>query len=54
MFEAVRKYDELKRMGYTVRIATLTGAEKEDYVADAALARQIDIVLDRFKIDRAR
>jgi putative membrane protein len=51
MFEAVRKYDELKRMGYTVRIATLTGAEKEGYVADAALARQIDIVLDRFKID---
>ncbi len=51
MFEAVRKYDELKKKGYSVSVATVTGAEKEGYAADAALARQIDIVLDRFKAD---
>ncbi len=51
MFEAVRKYDELKKIGYGVRIATLTGAEREGYVADAELARQIEITIDRFKVD---
>ncbi len=51
MFEAVKKYDELKKQGYKVNIVTITGAEKEGYVADAELSRQIDIVLDRFKSD---
>ena len=51
MFEAVRKYDELKKAGYSVYIATVTGAEHEGYVADAELSRQIDLVLDRFKVD---
>ncbi len=51
MFEAVRKYDELKKQGYGVRVATLTGAEREGYVADAELSRQIEIVIDRFKVD---
>ena len=51
MFEAVRKYDELKKAGYSVSIATVTGAEHEGYVADAELSRQIDLVLDRFKVD---
>ena len=39
MFEAVRKYDELKKDGYSVSIATITGAEKEGYVADAELCK---------------
>ncbi|MCL5092057.1 MAG: DUF373 family protein [Candidatus Marsarchaeota archaeon] len=51
MFEAVRKYDELKKMDYAVGIATITGAEKEGYVADAELSRQLDRVLDTFKAD---
>lgn len=51
MFEAVRKYDELKEEGYTVFVATVTGAEKEGYVADSEISRQLDKVLDRFKVD---
>lgn len=51
MFEAVRKYDELKGEGYSVSVATVTGAEKEGYVADAELSRQLDIVIERVKAD---
>ncbi len=51
MFEAVRKYDELKSKGYAVNIATVTGAENEGYVADVEMVRQVDIVLDRLKSD---
>lgn len=51
MFEAVRKYEELKRDGYTAAVATIVGAEKEGYAADAELARQLDMVIDRFKAD---
>ncbi len=51
MFEAVRKYDELKKKGYSVSVATITGAEKEGYVADRELSRQIDTVIDRLKSD---
>lgn len=51
MFEAVRKYDELQNKGYKVYVATLTGAENEGFVADTELSRQIDVILDRYKID---
>ncbi len=51
MFEAVKKYDELKKKGYSVSIATVTGAEKEGYIADSAVSKQLDIVIDRFKAD---
>ncbi|MCL5433767.1 MAG: DUF373 family protein [Candidatus Marsarchaeota archaeon] len=51
MFEAVKKYDELKEQGYNVLVATVTGAEKEGFVADNELARQIDTLLDKFKAD---
>ena len=51
MFEAVRKYDELKSKGYSVNVATVTGAEKEGYVADIEVVRQIEIVLERLKSD---
>lgn len=51
MFEAVRKYDELKRHGYSVSVVTITGAEKEGYVADSEISRQLDLVLDKFKAD---
>lgn len=51
MFEAVRKYDELKAKGYSVNVATVTGAEKEGYVADVELVRQVELVLERVKCD---
>ncbi len=51
MFEAVRKYDELKAHGYSVNVATVTGAEKEGYVADIEVVRQIELVLERLKSD---
>ena len=51
MFEAVKRYDELKAKGYSVAIATITGAEKEGYVADSELARQMERLLDKFKAD---
>lgn len=51
MFEAVRKYDQLKKAGYSVAVVTVTGAEKEGFVADRELSRQLDIVLDKFKAD---
>jgi putative membrane protein len=51
MFEAVRKYDEFKSKGFSVNVATVTGAEKEGYVADIELVRQIELVLERVKCD---
>ncbi len=51
MFEAVKKFDELKRAGHSVAVVTITGAEKEGYVADSEISRQIDIVLEKFKAD---
>ena len=51
MFEAVRKYDELKKKGHQAYVVTITGAEKEGYIADSAVARQLDLVIDRFKPD---
>lgn len=51
MFEAVRRYDELRDEGYTAAVVTITGAEKEGYVADSELARQLDIVMEKFKPD---
>jgi putative membrane protein len=51
MFEAVRKYDEFKKKGYSVSVATITGAEREGYVADRELSRQIESVVDRLKSD---
>ena len=51
MFEAVRKYDELKKLGYPVHVVTITGSESEGYIADAEFARQLDIVMERFKPD---
>jgi putative membrane protein len=51
MFEAVRKYDELRKKGYSVSVATITGAEREGYVADRELSRQIESVVERLKSD---
>ncbi|MCL4411421.1 DUF373 family protein [Candidatus Marsarchaeota archaeon] len=51
MFEAVHKYEELKKQGYDVEIATITGSENEGYTADAELSRQLDMLLDRLKVD---
>jgi putative membrane protein len=51
MFEAVKKYDELRAKGYSVNVATVTGADKEGYVADIELVRQLELVLERLKSD---
>jgi len=51
MFEAVKKYDELRSKGLSVNIATITGAESEGYVADIELVRQIELVRERLKSD---
>lgn len=51
MFQAVKRYDQLKKAGNTVSIVTVTGAEKEGYAADSEVARQLDQVLDKFKAD---
>ncbi|MGC8568089.1 MAG: DUF373 family protein [Candidatus Micrarchaeia archaeon] len=51
MFEAVKKYDDLKKEGYQVSVATVTGSEKEGYSADLELVRQIEKVLGALKAD---
>jgi putative membrane protein len=51
MFEAVKKYDELKKQGFDVEVATITGSEKEGYVADREITRQIERVIDIVKPD---
>ena len=51
MFQAVKIYDELKEDGYSVSIATVTGAESEGYVADRELATQLDRVIAETKAD---
>jgi len=52
MFEAVRKYDLLKKSGVNqVAVVTITGAEREGYAADSELARQLDMALDKFRAD---
>ena len=51
MFQAVKLYDELKKEGYTVNVATITGSEKEGYIADREVARQLELVLDQYKAD---
>jgi putative membrane protein len=51
MFQAVKTYDELKEEGYSVDIATITGAESEGYNADREITSQIEQVLDQTKAD---
>ncbi len=51
MFQAVKLYDELKDEGYSVNVATITGAESEGYNADREIATQIERVLDQTKAD---
>ncbi len=51
IFEAVRRYDELKRDKLDVEVATVTGSDKEGYIADRELTRQIEKVLDTVKPD---
>ncbi|MCL5238891.1 MAG: DUF373 family protein [Candidatus Marsarchaeota archaeon] len=51
MFQAVKLYDELKEDGYSVSVATITGAESEGYNADREVASQIERVLDQTKSD---
>ncbi len=51
MFEAVRLYDELKDKGYSVNVASITGAESEGYEADREIIRQLELVLAQYKAD---
>ncbi len=51
MFQAVKLYDELKEEGYSVNIATITGAESEGYNAGREVASQIERVIDQTKAD---
>ena len=51
MFEAVKKYEELVSKKYSVRVATITGAEDEGFQADNELSRQIDLLVERFRPD---
>lgn len=51
MFQAVKIADDLKKEGYNVNVATITGSETEGYTADREISRQLDIVLSTYKID---
>ncbi|MEM3781890.1 MAG: DUF373 family protein [Candidatus Micrarchaeaceae archaeon] len=51
MFKAVKTYDELKGGGYSVSIATITGAENVGYAADRELARQLEQVIEQARPD---
>lgn len=51
MFQAVKMYDEFKEQGYSVNVATITGAESEGYTADREITTQIERVLDETKAD---
>lgn len=51
MFYAVKLFDTLKKDGYSVNIATITGSETEGYEADREAARQLEMVLDTNKSD---
>ncbi|MEM3178217.1 MAG: DUF373 family protein [Candidatus Micrarchaeaceae archaeon] len=51
MFQAVKLYDELKKEGYFVNVATITGTETEGYEADREIARQLELVLNEYKVD---
>ena len=51
MFYAVHLYDKMKDEGYSVEVATVTGSEKEGYEADKEVARQLELVLNKYKSD---
>jgi putative membrane protein len=51
MFQAVKIYDDLKEKGYSISIATITGAESEGYIADREITSQLERVLDETKAD---
>ncbi|MFH1107514.1 MAG: DUF373 family protein [Candidatus Micrarchaeota archaeon] len=45
MFDAVKAFDELKRQGYEVEVATLTGSARLGYYADREIVKQLEKVL---------
>ncbi|MDE1856413.1 MAG: DUF373 family protein [Candidatus Micrarchaeota archaeon] len=51
MFQAVKLYDDLKKEGYSVNLATITGTETEGYDADREISRQLELVLTNYKVD---
>ncbi len=48
MFQAVKIYDDLKREGFEVEVATLTGSPKLGFQADREIASQLESVLYSF------
>ncbi|ASI13407.1 multipass membrane protein [Candidatus Mancarchaeum acidiphilum] len=51
LFEAVKKYDELKEKDYEVYVAEITGAVTENFLADEEISRQIDQLMNELKVD---
>ncbi len=51
IFQAVKIYDNLKKDGYIVSLATITGSENEGLDADREISRQLDLVLKEYKAD---
>ncbi len=51
MFQAVKTHDELRKDGYITNVAVITGTETEGYEADREIVRQLELVLDRYKVD---
>ena len=51
MFEAVKLFNQLKKDGYEVNVATITGSENEGYGADSEVAVQLEQVVNRYKPD---
>ena len=51
MFQAVKTHDELRKKGYIANVAVVTGTETEGYEADREIVRQLELVLERYKVD---
>ncbi len=53
ILSAVSIYDDLKKKGEDVEIATVCGASSIGYTSDTALGEELDIVLEKTKADTA-
>ncbi len=51
MFQAVKLHDDLRKDGYVVNVAAITGSEDEGYEADREIIRQLELALERYRAD---
>jgi putative membrane protein len=51
MFQAVKLHDDLRKDGYAVNVAAITGSEDEGYEADREIIRQLELALERYRAD---